>query len=502
MKQWITPAYTFTPGGSGVGTLDLSGISSFDIKRLVAVNNLTRDEVIYSPGTETSKGFTNVTGTTITLQFDTTGMNSADRLAVIYDDAQLVQGLTDTQLRATPVPVSGTVSTGGLTDAELRATAVPVSGTFFQATQPVSASSLPLPTGAATAALQTQPGVDIGDVTINNASGASAVNIQDGGNSITVDGTVSVSGSVAVTGPLTDAQLRASVVPVSLTSTTITGTVASTQSGSWSVGVNNASGASAVNIQDGGNSITVDGSVAISSVIPGTGATNLGKAEDDPSAAGDVGVKVLGIRQDTLASVVSANGDYSCMTVDRYGRNRVLVYENEVAPLGVYYYSSSAFVVQAAADAATAGRCWLINPVGSAVTLKVKRILFQCQLGSALVAVTSPRITIERVTFTGTASGATIAPSKRKTSDATNVGSLRTASTGLTLTAGAEALNFLPVASATAVAYNTPVFSSFDPVSESEIELAAGEGLVVRQADAGTAADTRRFTVHFVVMEY
>ncbi len=33
-------------------------------------------------------------------------------------------------------------------------------------------------------------GVDIGDVTINNAAGASAVNIQDGGNSITVDGTV------------------------------------------------------------------------------------------------------------------------------------------------------------------------------------------------------------------------------------------------------------------------------------------------------------------------
>ena len=52
---------------------------------------------------------------------------------------------------------------------------------------PVSATSLPLPTGAATAALQTQPGVDIGDVTVNNASGANAVNIQDGGNSITVD---------------------------------------------------------------------------------------------------------------------------------------------------------------------------------------------------------------------------------------------------------------------------------------------------------------------------
>lgn len=33
-------------------------------------------------------------------------------------------------------------------------------------------------------------GVDIGDVTVNNGSGAAAVNIQDGGNSITVDGTV------------------------------------------------------------------------------------------------------------------------------------------------------------------------------------------------------------------------------------------------------------------------------------------------------------------------
>jgi hypothetical protein len=40
----------------------------------------------------------------------------------------------------------------GLTDAQLRAAAVPVSGTFFQATQPVSAASLPLPTGAATEA--------------------------------------------------------------------------------------------------------------------------------------------------------------------------------------------------------------------------------------------------------------------------------------------------------------------------------------------------------------
>ena len=78
----------------------------------------------------------------------------------------------------------------GLTDAELRAVAVPVSGTFFQATQPVSAAALPLPSGAATAALQLP---DSHNVTVDNAAGGAAVNIQDGGNTITVDGTVAVS---------------------------------------------------------------------------------------------------------------------------------------------------------------------------------------------------------------------------------------------------------------------------------------------------------------------
>jgi hypothetical protein len=50
--------------------------------------------------------------------------------------------------------------------------------------------------GTVTAAAQ--PGIDIGDVTVNNASGAAAVNIQDGGNSITVDGTVSITANSAV----------------------------------------------------------------------------------------------------------------------------------------------------------------------------------------------------------------------------------------------------------------------------------------------------------------
>lgn len=64
-------------------------------------------------------------------------------------------GLTDAQLRASALSVVGSVvaDTGlaqPLTNAQLRAADVPVSGTFYPATQAISAAALPLPTGAAT----------------------------------------------------------------------------------------------------------------------------------------------------------------------------------------------------------------------------------------------------------------------------------------------------------------------------------------------------------------
>ena len=85
--------------------------------------------------------------------------------------------LTDTQLRAAPVPVSGTVTASGpLTDTQLRASAVPVSGPLTDAQ--LRATAVP------------------------------------------VSGTVT-----ATTGGLTDAQLRAAAVPVSLATSTVSGVV-------------------------------------------------------------------------------------------------------------------------------------------------------------------------------------------------------------------------------------------------------------------------------------
>lgn len=70
----------------------------------------------------------------------------------------------------------------------------------------VDVLSLPsLPAGAnAIGKLAANDGVDIGDVTINNAAGASAVFIQDGGNVITVDGTVTAN---AGSGPFPTTEL-------------------------------------------------------------------------------------------------------------------------------------------------------------------------------------------------------------------------------------------------------------------------------------------------------
>jgi len=164
-------------------------------------------------------------------------------------------------------------------------------------------------------ALVSNSGVDIGDVTINNSTGAAAVNIQDGGNSITVDGTIAISDGSTTIAVLTAGQDNLADSTNQLVSASLAyffdgtawdrgvsvshgadGVSAGIQAignyffngSTWDrfrgdttngldidvtrlpvlvansgvdigdVTINNASGGSAVNIQDGGNSITVD----------------------------------------------------------------------------------------------------------------------------------------------------------------------------------------------------------------------------------------------------
>lgn len=53
-------------------------------------------------------------------------------------------------------------------------------------------------------------------------------------------------------------------------------------------------------------------------VVPGTGATNLGKGEDAAHTTGDVGVLHLGVRKDTGAQTTSADADYTFPALDAY----------------------------------------------------------------------------------------------------------------------------------------------------------------------------------------
>jgi len=135
-------------------------------------------------------------------------------------------------------------------------------GSSAIATLPVSAASLPLPSGAATAAKQPAIGT----------AGTASTDV------ITVQGIAS----------MTALKIDGSAVtqPVS----------------------------------DGGGSLTVDGSVSVSGLVPGVSATSLGKAEDAVAADGDTGVMALAVRKDTAATTVGADGDYHPFEVDGNGR--------------------------------------------------------------------------------------------------------------------------------------------------------------------------------------
>ena len=62
------------------------------------------------------------------------------------------------------------------------------------------------------------------------------------------------------------------------------------------------------------------GAIVLASVVPGTAATNLGKAEDAAHTSGDVGVMALGVRNDNLASRAATDGDYVPIALDSVGR--------------------------------------------------------------------------------------------------------------------------------------------------------------------------------------
>jgi hypothetical protein len=185
---------------------------------------------------------------------------------------------------------------GGLTDAELRATAVPVS-------------------------IATAPVLVAGDANIGNVDVVSLPALAAGTNNIGDVDVLTVIPGVAATslGKAEDAAHTTGDTGVMMLAVRSDTATASGAAGDYVPLLTDDAGQLWVNVGEplpaGTNNI---GDVDVLSMVPGTGATALGKAEDAVHASGDTGVMALAVRRDT-ATAVAADGDYIPLTAGARG---------------------------------------------------------------------------------------------------------------------------------------------------------------------------------------
>lgn len=233
---------------------------------------------------------------------------------------------------------------------------VSVQGVASGTALPVSASSLPLPSGASTLSEQQSQTTHLATIAGDTTDIETAVEL--------LDDTVATTGSAIPTKGLAVSGTDGTNARVLKTNTSgelqvdvlsVAGTVAVTQSGTWDE----------VGINDSGNSITVDapvgtpvfvrlsdGSAAISTIpvslasVPSHAVTNAGTfavqvdgsaltalqlldnvvvVEDAAHSTGDSGVMPLAVRRDANTSLVGTDGDYAPLQVDAAGSLKVAI---------------------------------------------------------------------------------------------------------------------------------------------------------------------------------
>lgn len=157
---------------------------------------------------------------------------------------------------------------------------------------------------SASIALALNNGIDIGDVTINNGAGVQAVNVQDGGNSLTVDGTVSISGIAGTVSLPTGASTEASLAKLTLGQSSTT----ATQTGPLVQGAVSATNPVYVAAQTNPISLDTSGGVRVH-VIANDVATGGTSSTDSAAYLAGVtpGVPIMGANDDTLPTSVVEN---------------------------------------------------------------------------------------------------------------------------------------------------------------------------------------------------
>lgn len=221
-------------------------------------------------------------------------------------------------------------------------------------------------------------------------------------------------------------------------------------------------------------------------------------------------LKVGGKAMDPVALITKvAAADRVNLGTDLYGRILAVISQIPHKIDGVYFIQTGNHTVLAAADSSNSGR-WFLENHDANVKTSLVAVIFQSQHNSALLTPTAPRIRLRRFEFTGTPSGAVITAAKGKFGDATMIGALRTASTGMTFAGTTEDIHaFYPCASLSAVGgvpNPTPCGFIFGDGGRVGLEMGGNltnkQGVMCDQPDGGTASDTRRFTTTLVVVEY
>lgn len=122
MRGALLSGYTFNPS---LRQVDLSGVSGFDPRRLLAIIHLPTNELVYAQGDD-DLGASDITGAVVTLVYDTSVMQPTDLLAVLYDDGTLplpIGAASEAKLEAVrallagstvTADVSGTLAAGGV----------------------------------------------------------------------------------------------------------------------------------------------------------------------------------------------------------------------------------------------------------------------------------------------------------------------------------------------------------------------------------------------------
>lgn len=148
---------------------------------------------------------------------------------------------------------------------------------------------------------------DVGAIALD-ADGA--VHVSDGGNTITVDGTITANLSA------TD---NAVLDTIDTVLDTIDGKITACNTGAVVL----TTGSAAIGKLAANTGVDI-GDVDVTSIVPGTAATNLGKAEDAGHSSGDVGVAAMTVRQDTAAALSGTDADYQPLITDANGRLHVI----------------------------------------------------------------------------------------------------------------------------------------------------------------------------------